>query len=396
MLCCRPRRIAGAYPRAEREISPDRYLGRYKSAAASGEGDRVHQWTSWFPKRRHTINYQGGEGRSFTRSRNKTGESINKIDGVDYHEPRQTNYLSKGLHRPFIRRSPAERDDYFGVGRRVPLTRGVGNYRSAGHYSQRPGRDFGEDFKPLPEDAGAPVRMPRYLPKRDRSFSPSNNGRQTHMNLPRRRSHSRSRMRSPPRAWHSHREQRTFGGRRLSRSPDFRSEARMERTRLSFSKSTFVSDYGEGGYISPSRGRFSPQRNCRWVDDRNFADNNHTRRRRSPPPARVFRRDQRFDGVGPSGRLKSNDYFRPLMQRPGRFTYMANGGRECKLEANYDDRSFDNNGDAGNTRQFLHNDTAGAGDDSEAKNMDDEEKEIRVEVPHNQGGEMEDKKAFKI
>lgn len=313
---------------------------------------------------------------------------------MECHEQRQTNYLSKGLHRPFIRRSPVERDDYF-VGRRMPPTRGGGSYRSTGNYSQRPGRDFVEDFKPLPEDVGAPVRIPRYLSKRDRSFSPSNNGRQTHMNLPRRRSRSRSRTRSPPRPWHPHREQRMFGGRRLSRSPDFRSEARMERMRPPFSKATFASDYGEGGYISPSRGRFSPQRNCRWVDDRDFGDNNHSRRRRSPPPVKMFRRNQRFDGVGSSGSFKSDDYFRPAMQRPGRFTYMPNGGRECKLESSYDDRRRDDNGIAGNMRRFRHNGMAG--DDSEAKNiMSNEEKEIRVEVPPVQGGEREDKKAFII
>lgn len=289
-----------------------------------------------------------------------------------------------------------ERDDYFGVGRRMPLTRGVGNYRSRGYYSQRAARDFVEDFEPLPDDAGTSVRMPRYLSRRERSFSPSS-GRGTHMNLTRRRSRSRSRTRSP-RAWHSHRE-RVLGTRRHSRSPDYRSEARMERMRLPFSKPTFASDYGEG-YISPSRGRFSPQRNCRWVDDRNFADN-HIRRRRSP--VRVFRRSQRFDAVGSSGRLKSDEYFRPVI-RPGRFSFMANGGRECKLESNYDDRRRDDGGemmhrvlhsdDAGNIRRFRHN----AADDFEINNLNNED-DVRVtdprDVPQTQG-DREDKRAFKI
>lgn len=389
----RSRRFAGSYPRPERDISPDRYLGRYRSAAP-GERDGVHQWTSWGSRRRYTTNYQGGEGRNNTRPRSKTGESANKIDGVDYHEPRQTSYLSKGLHRPLMRRSPVERDDYFGVGRRIPLTRGVGNYRSRGHYSQRPGRDFVEDFEPMPDDAGASVRMPRYLSRRERSFSPGS-GRQTHMTLPRRRSRSRSRTRSPPRAWQNSHRERILGARRLSRSPDFRSEARMERMRLPFTKPTFASDYGEG-YISPSRGRFSPQRNCRWVEDRNFADN-HIRRRRSP--VRVFRRTQRFDGVGSSGRLKSSDeYFRPVI-RPGRFSFMGNGGRECKLESNYDDRRRDDSGemshrvvhhdDAGNMRRFRHNT---AGDDFETKNLNNE---VDIRVGETQG-DREDKKAFKI
>ncbi|KAH6804576.1 dentin sialophosphoprotein-like protein [Perilla frutescens var. frutescens] len=400
----RPRRVAGSYPRPERDISPDRYMGRYRSAAP-GEREGVHQWTSWGSRRRYTTNYQGGEGRNHPRPRSKTGESANKIDGVDYHEQRQTNYLSKGLHRPLMRRSPVERDDYFGVGRRIPLTRGVGNYRSRGHYSQRPGRDFVEDFEPLPDDGGAPVCMPRYMSRREHSFSPSS-GRQAHMSMPRRRSRSRSRTRSPPRAWHPHRE-RILGARRLSRSPDFRSEGRMERMRLPFSKPTFASaDYGEGGYISPSRGRFSPQRNCRWVDDRNFADN-PIRRRRSPP-VRVFRRTQRFDAVGSSGRLKSDEYFRPVI-RPGRFSFMGNsgGGRECKLESNYDDRRRDDSGemshphhqhqqqhqhhrvvhpdDGGNMRRFRHNTGGGGGDDFETNNLNNEDN-MKVRLKRRAGG----------
>lgn len=397
----RSRRFAGSYPLPEREISPDRYLGRYRTAAP-GERDGTHQWASWGSRRRYTTNYQGVEGRNNTRPRSKTGESANKIDGVDYHEPRQTSYLSKGLHRPLMRRSPVERDDYFGVGRRIPLTRGVGNYRSRGHYSQRPGRDFVEDFEPLPEEASASVRMPRYISRRERSFSPGS-GRQTHMTLPRRRSRSRSRTRSPPRAWQNSHRERIMGGRRLSRSPDFRSEARMERMRMPFSKPTFASDYGEG-YISPSRGRFSPQRNCRWVEDRNFAADNNIRRRRSP--VRVFRRNQRFDGVGSSGRMKPDEYFRPAI-RPGRFSFMGN--RECKIESNYEDRRRDDGGemshrvvhheDGGNMRRFRHNT---GGEDFETKNMNNEDEirggEVGQQSQQQQQGEREreDKKAFKI
>ncbi|KAK4431454.1 hypothetical protein Salat_0907500 [Sesamum alatum] len=393
---CRSRRLGGSYSRPERDTSPDKHLGRYRSAT-HGERDGVHHWTSWGSRRRFTPSYQGAEGRSHTRPRGIAGDSADKIGGFDYHDPRQTaSYLSKGLHRPLVRRPTAERDDYFVVRRRVPPARGASNYRSRGHYSQRAGRDLGEDFDPLPDDAGASVRLPRYLSRRERSFSPGS-GRSAHMPLPRRRSRSRSRTRSP-RAWHSHRE-RFLGTRRHSRSPDFRSEARMERVRMPFSKPTFASDFGEG-YISPSRGHFSPQRNSRWVDDRTFADN-QLRRRRSP--MRVFRRTQRFDSVGSSGRLKSDEYFRPMI-RPGRFSFMANsGGRECKLESNYDDRRRDDSSevmhrglqsdDGGNVRRFRH----AAGDDFVTSNLNNED-DVRVtdprDVPQTQGGgDREDKRA---
>ncbi|KAL1552851.1 hypothetical protein AAHA92_13599 [Salvia divinorum] len=385
----RSRRLADSYPRLERDASPDRYVGRYRSAVP-GERDGVHQWTSWGSRRRYTTNYQGGEGRNHTRPRSKTRESANKIDGVDYHESRQTNYLSKGLHKPFMRRSPVERDEYFGVGRRIPMTRGGGNFRGRGHYSMRPSRDFVEEFEPLSEDAGPPVRMPHNFSRREHSFSPCS-GRQTHMPVTRRRSRSRSRTRSP-RAWHPQRE-RSLGARRLSRSPDFRSEARMERMRMHFSKSTFPTDYRED-YISPSRGRFS-QRNSRWVEERNFADSNNLRRRRSP--VSVFRRTQRFDDVGSSGRMKSEDYFRPMM-RPGRFSFMGNSGRESKLDSNYDDRRRDGSGETSHrgvhpddVRRFRQN---AVGGDFEAKKLNNE---ATPQSQQQQQCEREDKKAaFKI
>ncbi|XP_042037941.1 uncharacterized protein LOC121783832 isoform X1 [Salvia splendens] len=383
----RSRRLADAYPRPERDASPDRYLGRYRSAVP-GDRDGVHQWASWGSRRRYTTNYQGGEGRNHTRPRSKTGESANKIDRVDYHDSRQTNYLSKGLHKPFMRRSPVERDEYFGVGRRIPMTRVGGNFRGRGRYSMRPSRDFVEEFEPLPEDAGPPVRMPRNFSRREHSFSPCS-GRQTHMPVTRRRSRSRSRTRSP-RAWHPQRE-RTLGARRLSRSPDFRSEARMERMRMHFPKSTFPTDYGED-YISPSRGRFSPQRNSRWVEERNFADSNNLRRRRSP--VSVFRRTQRFDDVGSSGRMKSEEYFRPMM-RPGRFSFMGNGGREYKLDSNYNDRRRDDSGETSHrgvhpddVRRFRQN---AVGGDFEAKKLNNEE--APQSQQQQQQGEREDKKA---
>ncbi|KAK6155665.1 hypothetical protein DH2020_009913 [Rehmannia glutinosa] len=280
---CRSRHL-GSYSRCERDISPDKYPGRYRPAT-HGERDGVHQWTSWGSRTRYTSNYQGAEGRSRPIA----------------------NYLSKGLHRPAMRRSPLERDDYFGASRGMPLTRG-----------------------PLPDDASTSVRIPRYLSRSDQSFSPSS-GRNSCVTLPRRRSRSRSR---PP-------------------------------------------DYGEG-YKSPSRGRVSPHRNWRWVDDRsNFADN-HMRRRKSP--VRVFRRNQRSDAVGSSGRFKSDEYFRPMV-RSGRFSFLANGDRRRDDSFKPMRQALDSE----SMRQYRHNAV-----DFETSNLNNED-DVRVTDPRDIP-----KRAFKI
>ncbi|KAL6509289.1 hypothetical protein OROGR_022599 [Orobanche gracilis] len=326
---CRSRR-SSSYSRSEMDISPDKYTFQYR-AASHGERNGAHQFTtSWGSRRRYTSGYQGSEGRPQTRPRSKHGDF-----GLDFHDPRpNADYLPNGFHRPFMRRLPTKRGDFLGPSRRMPPDRGVGNYRGRGHYSQHGSRNYGDDFEPpLPDDVGPPVRMTRYFSRRDRSFS-SSYDRNSRISLTRRR--SRSRSRTPPRAWHPNREQRIFGNnnRRASRSPDFGPEARMERARIPpFSKSNFASDYGERSYITPHRG-------CRWVDDRsNSFANNHNIRRRSP--VRVFRRNERFDAFESSGRLESDEYFRPPGAPYRRFPFTGKGSRECKLESNYDRRRGD-------------------------------------------------------
>ncbi|KAL6508398.1 hypothetical protein OROHE_021940 [Orobanche hederae] len=390
---CRSRRPS-SYSRSEMDISPEKYTFRYR-AASHGERDGVHQFTtSWGSRRRYTSGYQGSEGRPQTRPRSKHGDF-----GLDFHDPRQNaDYLPNGFHRPFMRRSPIERDDFLGPSRRMPANRGVGNYRGRGRYSQHGSRNYGDDFEPpLPDDVGPPVRMPRYFSRRDRSFSPSYD-RNSRIPLPRRRSRSRSRTRSP-RAWHPNREQRIFGNnnRRASRSPDFGPEARIERTRIPppFSKSNFASDYGERSYISPHRG-------CRWVDDRSnsYANNHNTRRRRSP--VRVFRRNERFDAFE-SGRLESDEYFRPPGAPSGRFPFMGKGGRECKLESNSDRRRGDGGevmqrpplcDEGGNIRR-CRNDAVGDLGKSELKNNEDDDDVPRDDVKQSPTG-VEGKRVVEV
>ncbi|KAL3630632.1 hypothetical protein CASFOL_023616 [Castilleja foliolosa] len=400
---CRSGRV-GSYPRSERDFSPDKCTGRYNNRANTHvERDDNKQWVS---RRRHnnTSSYHGVDGRIYTRPRNKIGDPADKIGGLNFHDPppRQTgNYFPKGLNRPFMRRSSLERDDHFSPVRQMPTTREGGNYRGRGHFSQHGGRDFrDDDFEPLPDDVGHPVRIPRYLSNnnRDRSFSP---GFRRNPNmaapLPLRRSCSRSRTRSP-RPWynHPHREQRAFGSNNRrnnrSRSPDFRPEVRTERTRpLPFSKP----GYRDDGYVSP-------QRNGRWVDDHsNFGEDNYIRRR---SPVRVFKRGHMFDS-------KTDKYFRPAMRHPpGRFSFMAHGGGERKLEKKKDDRRrFENGGemmeraqprgdDSGNVRRHRR---VAVADDFEKNDLNDYNNNNKVgdvlkEVAEAKGVVMEDKGALEV
>ncbi|XP_073064303.1 uncharacterized protein [Primulina eburnea] len=363
---CRSRRLGGSDSHTERDMGPYKYLSRYRHATHGSEKGGADQWTYWGSKSRYTSSYQGVEGRNLDRPRRINGDLIDKFGRVDFDHRRQnSNYLSKGyLHRPLVRSSPVDRDDCFGVRRRMPQTRGIKeNYP----------RGAGKKYEPLPDYASKSVRLSPYLSSRKRSFSPSS-GRGVHIPLTRRRSRSRSRTRSPI-AWHSNKG-RQMGTRRHIGSPDFRSEARMDRIKFPISNPTFTSDHREG-YMSPSRGRFSPQHNGRWFDDLDFTDNN-LRRRRSP--VRLIRRSQKFDAISSSGRLKSDDYFKPTI-RSGRFSFLANDGREGKFETDYEYRRHDDRGevmhrrrdsdDGGNSRRFRRSAEADVMETTNSNNKDD-------------------------
>ncbi|KAL3834350.1 hypothetical protein ACJIZ3_009086 [Penstemon smallii] len=295
---CRSRRIGSSYSR-ERVMSAEKYVGRYRPATHASERDGIDQWTNWGSKRRYNSSYHEN-----TRPR---------TDGLEMHDQRRT----ADYHRPLVRRrSPLGRDDSFDMYRRMPLTREISSYHNRGYNPQKANRDFGDDIEPMPI-------------------------RGSHMPLTRRRTRSISRTRSPM-TWQSNREH-NFCSRRYSRSPD--------RMRVGFSKLTFESDYREG-YLSPQRSRFSPQRNFRCVDNRNF-ENNHLRHRRSPP-VRAFRPTHKFDSAGVSSRLKSDEYFRPVI-RPGRYGFVPSNVRDCKFEISYEDRrKRENRGEM--THQVRHSD----------------------------------------
>ncbi|KAK4384948.1 hypothetical protein Sango_2618800 [Sesamum angolense] len=301
------RRLGGSYSRPERDTSPDKHLGRYRSAT-HGERDGVHHWTSWGSRRRFAPSYQGAEGRSHTRPRGIAGDSSDKIGGFDYHDPRQTaSYLSKGLHRPLVRRSPA--------GEMIILLCGEECHQheesatiEAGDIIHNVRVEIWEKILTLC------LMMPEHL----------------------------------------------FACHVIYREENEAFlQVLVEVLICRYPAGDLVQDLE---HVPPGHG--IPTGNASWVLEGTAGlqiSDNHLRRRRSP--MRVFRRTQRFDSVGSSGRLKSDEYFRPMI-RPGRFSFMANGGRECKLESNYDDRRRDDSSevmhrvlhsdDGGNVRRFRH------------------------------------------
>lgn len=333
----RSRNIVGSLSRSERDGSPDRFFSRYRSSMHEHDRSGDSRWIYWDSRNRYPSSYRGLENHIQTRSRIGIVDSVDKFGGPNFHDHKQPfNHSSKGVQRQLVRRrSPVERVDIYGVHRRIAGINSHRNRGTSGNFSEGIGRGLRDEYnEPVIDDSlTTSGRMPHYLSRRDRSFSPPP-GRVSHASAPHRKSRSRSRTQSP-RAWQSQRE-RNLGTRRHSRSPELRPESRMDRMRVPFQKPTFVADYGES-FMSPPRGRFSPQRSYRWVDNRNFVDD-HLRHRRSPVGA--FRRSQKLDHVGFSGRLKSDVHLRAI-GRPGRFPIMDGIGRACKLEENGDDRRND-------------------------------------------------------
>lgn len=340
-------------PRAERGTDSDKSMGRSRSALhIHGRGQRDGNWDQpstgyWDSKRRHSPSYHApyGSGRPRPRSIVETGgfvmtsdRTISKagVGGLNGIHRQSMNSSSKGVYRPLIRRrSPSDRDDAYGMHMGMAPGRDVSPERSRGRSRRYQGVHRGprENYHgSIPDEtAEFPLRVPHHLARRERSISPIFNRGAPHFSETHKISQSRSRSRSPP-AWLMSRE-RNASSRHFSRSPDFRSGARMERMRLPFQKPNFADDYEEG-FLSPPRGRISPQHNSRWIDDRNGAMD-HFRDGRSP--VRMFQQSQRFDSMGPPRRLKSNDYYRPMIH-PGRLPEMVGAGRGRKHDDSDDDR----------------------------------------------------------
>ncbi|XP_028067266.1 uncharacterized protein LOC114270070 isoform X1 [Camellia sinensis] len=331
--------------RPGRVFSSEKSLGRDRPPLRIQDGSHDDsQWVDastgyWDSRNHYPNNYHDAQG---TGPGNVVANSGAKVDGSTYRDQRRsTNYSSKGMYRPLIRRrSPTDNDDDYGVHRRMVAARDNNHVRSRGrsgiYHRQWNIRGPREEYHgPMSDNpASSSVRLPHYLSRRERSFSPPGLSRGASFSRSRRKSRSRSRS---PLLWRLQRE-RNMEVRRLSRSPDFRSEARMERIRrMPFQKPNFEAD-DEEIYMSPPRNRFSPPPcHSKWINDRNCVAAARFRERKSP--GRLFGRNQRFDSVGSPRRMKSDDYFRSTI-RPGRFTEMSGGaGRGHKYNGSDSDRT---------------------------------------------------------
>ncbi|KAE8717752.1 Dentin sialophosphoprotein-related, putative isoform 3 [Hibiscus syriacus] len=373
VLKSRPANFNGSYTRAERGSGSDKFMGSERSAHMRGrspEGARffnpsANYWDS--SKREHPHNYHGPY--NFGRPRSKgafgnreysegTDQAPSDAAGVARPDHRITRQFMAS-YRPLLRRrSPIERDDSYNMHPRVPTVADTSPDRNRfRRFSQGVSRGIREKYlRLIPDDSTQYMRrMPHRLDRRERSISP-HGGRPQHA-VPYERARSRSRSPSPI-DWLLQRD-RNEDSRRRNRSPDFRSDARMDRVRLPFSKRFAAAGYAE--FISPPRSRVSPKRNSRIFED-HHSGLDHFRGRKSH--VRMIQQDQRFDQVCPSRRLNSDDHFNPMI-RPRRFPDKTAGGKGCKYVVNDDgkhsssryamihrSRCYDTDGGA---RQFRKN-----------------------------------------
>lgn len=274
----RPHNLIGSYHRPVREVSPDKFVGKYRSGYNSQDrGATDGQRNSWTSRNCYPNANHGPESHNYSRRCN-FANSADKFGGLNSRDHQQSiNFPSEGVRRPLVsRRSSVEREDYYDVHRRmVPVRGGYGSRSGAENFSQRVVRGVREEgYELIPGDGDlSSVRMPQYLPRGDRTGSPAS-GRVARIPLPRRRSHSRSRTPSPH-PWHTQRERSFSTRRRHSRSPDLRSDARMKR--MPFRKHGFTANYGEN-FSSPTRSHCPPERSSRWIYERSFAGENSKNR----------------------------------------------------------------------------------------------------------------------
>lgn len=253
--------------------------------------------------------------------------------GIDDYARRQfINPSSNGVYERIIRRrSPTHRDDAYvrhtGV---VPVRAGSPIRSRFRRFPLGVTRGIREEYRrSMPEDnIEYSNHSAQRLSRRERSISPFRRGR-PYYTVAYKKSWSRSSSRSstaylPPR-------EKNEGSRHHSRSPDFRSDARMDRVRLPPQKH-FAAEFEEG-FMSQTRRRFSTQ-HPKWLDDRNGALGNFRGRK---SPVNMFRQSRRFDSVRPVRRLDSDDQFTPMV-RSRKFPDIEDTGRGGENEGSDDDR----------------------------------------------------------
>lgn len=265
----RPHNLIGGHHKPVREVSPDKFVGRYRSGYYSQDrGATDGQWNNWNSRNFYPNAYDGPESHNYSRRCN----FADKFDRLNYRDHQQSIiFPSEGVRRPPARRrSSVERDDYDDIHRRmVPVRGGYRSRSDAESFSQRVARG--------PREEGcdgdlSSVRVPLYLSRGERTGSLAS-GRVARISLPRRRCRSRSRTPSPH-PWHTQRARNFSSRRRHSRSPDLRCDARMKQMRMPFRKHA---NYGED-FSSSTRGHCPSERTSRWIDERSFASENSKNR----------------------------------------------------------------------------------------------------------------------
>ncbi|GMI80869.1 hypothetical protein HRI_001756200 [Hibiscus trionum] len=342
VLKSRPANFNGSYPRVERGAGSDRFMGSDRSSLMHRrrpEGARIfnssaNYWDS--SKREHPHIHNGPYNFGRPRSNNAFGDREYRVGtdqspsdavGVSRPDHRITRQFM-GSYRPLLRRSPIGREDSYNMHLRMPTVRDTSpDQNRFRRFPQGVSRGIRDEYLwHVPDDSTQYMgRMLHRFDRRERSISP--HGGRPHHAVPYKRARSRSRSRSPI-DWLLQRD-RNEDSRRRNRSPDFRSDARMDRVRLPFTKRS-AAGYGE--FISPPRNHASPQRNSRMFEDRN-PGLDHSRGRKSH--VRMIRQDQRFDQQRPIRRFNSDDCFNPMI-RPRRFPDRAAGGKGCTYGVNDD------------------------------------------------------------
>ncbi|KAH8511491.1 hypothetical protein H0E87_008889 [Populus deltoides] len=358
--------IYNLYPRDERDAGSHKFVGRDRAVpqmrGRSPGGHRfVNHATGYCDsERRYLSNYRGNytsghprtrggfDSRRYIISSDHTDSEGVGFAGSDNHARRRfVNPSSTGAYeRTVRRRSPTSRDDSYRVHTGALPVRDGSPIKSGFRRFPREVARVGlreEYHRPMPEDKiEYSNRFAPRMFRRERSISPLCRG-QPRYPFTHKKSRSRSRSRSPssylPRV-------RNEVSRLRSRSPDFRTDARMDRVRLPFQK-RFPADF-EGDFIPTRRNHFT-QHNPRWFDDRNGGLDSFRGRK---SPVNMFRPNQRFDSVRTIRRLDSEDQFRPMM-RSRKFNDMGSASRGGEFDGSDDDRRKHNRYDmAQRVRQY--------------------------------------------
>nr|XP_034890281.1 uncharacterized protein LOC118030329 isoform X3 [Populus alba] len=342
--------IYNLYPRDERDAGSHKFMGRDRAVpqmrGRSPGGHRfVNHATGYCDsERRYLSNYRGNytsghprtrggfDSRRYIISDHTDSEGVGFAGSDNRARRRFVNPSSNGAYERIVRRrSPTSRDDSYRVHTGALPVRDGSPIRSGFRRFPREVARGGlreEYHRPMPEDKiEYSNRFAPRMPRRERSISPLCRG-QPRYPFSHKKSRSRSRSRSPssylPRV-------RNEVSRLRSRSPDFRTDARMDRGRLPFQK-RFPADF-EGDFIPTRRNHFT-QHNPRWFDDRNGGLDSFRGRK---SPVNMFRSNQRFDSVRTIRRLDSEDQFRPMI-RSRKFNDMGSASRGAEFDGSDDDR----------------------------------------------------------